>query len=395
MGEWTFNREPDGSIREQTITPKDVLFEFDEPLIFRSDVGVLDCLLNKVSSRQETSYYLACETNDLTINALRHGRISVLGAFNSNNFWIFGTNPHGAIEAYWRLSADEVPTKFKPEAGVPLYHWMDSAPDTLAQATALFSIKFRGKNLKQNSIALGQMKGLIDKSFSTVRALLTPIELMHSKSSTLDFDCEIALSSFLISIHEPLVNMSSVRRRKDLESLSKEDIEADVRKMSFLLAEKLGQFSLAAKGEGALADYMAKNLAVTSALSQILPEEGGFFNSVEVNVLSNGVIKSIVFDEEDATQIYAALHDIENKQVKDSGKIVGGSEKSRTVRIMSVRGKQVTCHFEPDTFSLVAPDGKLDLSRYIHIYGILEQRPRVDRMEVEHFEFYDPRNIVA
>ena len=61
---------------------------------------------------------------------------------------------------------------------------------------------------------------------------------------------------------------------------------------------------------------------------------------------------------------------------------------------MSFRGRQVTCRFSPDQFELVAPEGKLDLSRYLSLRGVLQRRDRVDYMEVDTFEFIDPKSVI-
>ncbi|SOC16884.1 hypothetical protein SAMN05877809_10915 [Rhodobacter sp. JA431] len=394
MAQWEFGLNRHGTLTVDTFEVGEVLYEFDEPLIFRAKVGPLDCLLNKVSSRNGGSYYLAAETKDDIISALKDGNISVRGAFLSKSYWIFFWRFGSKELAYWRIDHSDLPKKFLPKTQRPLYYWQNPAPDSLAQAESIFSIKFSGQNLNDKSISLGRLRSLVDKSFVTVRALLTPLELQNSRSSTLDFDCQIALSSFVVAVKSPIVNMQAVRRRSELSDLTQEGIESGVRYQGYILGEKIKEMSKAATVEGEMEKYAAENFLLTAALSELMPNEDSFFDAVEFSASQGKSVNVVTFKREAAIAVKSALVDIESRPIIEKGKIVGGSEKTRTVRIMSFRGRQVTCKFSPEQFELVAPEGKLDLSRYLSMRGILTRRERVDYMQVQEFEFFNPKTLI-
>jgi len=391
---WSFVRERDGTLAGGTLKVDEVLYEFDEPLIFRATVGPLDCLLNKLSSRNGGSYYLAVEADDETVLALKSGMLSVRGAFLSDAYWIFFQERVSGEMAYWRLGRSEVPEKFLPKSQRPLYYWQEPAPDSMAQANSIFSIKFTGRQLNDSSISLGRLKSLVDKSFTTIRTLLTPIALQNSRSSTLDFDCQIAISSFVVSVKSPIVNMQAVRRRRENSDLTLKGIENGIRYQGHILGEKIKEMAEVTRNPNGIEKYASDNLLLTIALADLMPSEDGFFDAVEFSAAGEGSINTITFRLDDAIALRAALDEVEKAPVLERGKIVGGSEKSRTIRIMSFRGRQVTCKFTPDQFELVAPDGKLDLSRYLSLRGVLQRRDRVDYMDVETFEFINPRSVV-
>lgn len=88
MVKWNLDATPTGALPGQTLQPVDVLYEFDEPLIFRAEIGLTDYLLNKVSGKNGKSIYLACETNGEVVDALKEGRLSVRGAFTAQKYLI-------------------------------------------------------------------------------------------------------------------------------------------------------------------------------------------------------------------------------------------------------------------------------------------------------------------
>ena len=393
MATWTFNSTFSDKLVDQEIDLTDILYEYDEPVIFRGKIGALDCIFNKISSRNDGSYYLANEVDDKTISALKSGKLSVRGAFTSKAYWIFYKKNNTKDFYYSKLYSEEVPDRFLPKSGVPMYYWQEEAPDSLAQANSLFSIKFKGEGLNDKSIPLGKLKHLVDKSFTTVRALLTPIDLLNTKSTTLDYECEIALSSFVVAVQNPIINLQAINRRPGQEDLTIKGIEKGIIHRGNVLSSKLLELHEFIEGGKDISAYASENLILTMALSYLLPDDESFFESVEFSASYGESIKRVVFDKNDSHIIHKALEDIEGKVVQDKGKISGGTEKARTVRIMSLRGRQVTCKFSADDFSLVAPEGKLDLSRYISVWGVLEKRDRVDFMKVEKFSFFDPSEV--
>lgn len=390
---WTPDTPPDGALVDFSVAPSVVLYQYDEPLIFRAKFGMLDCLLSKFDEDDEepaSSYYLACETDDSIIDALRSGRLSVRGALDCEYSWILKVAVDGAVSSYWRVARSDLPAGCLPKSGVALFHWMPRAPDSLAQAQSLFSVKYRGDSLRADSIPLGKLKSLVDRSYTAVRELLTPVQLRNTKSSTLDFDCQLEVASLLIAVQRPVINMAAIRRNKKLDRYSDRDLFDAIVQGSLNLGGKLEEAVEASREEGLMAAFAEGNLSVVETLAEILPDEDSFVSSVEFTVAHGAEIKNVMFDRESSKKIRGGLSAIDGRVMHQTGRITGLREKSRVVQIESDRGKPISCVFTAEQYAQVLPDGKLDTTQRISVRGSLKIRPRVDLMEVERFQLLGP-----
>jgi hypothetical protein len=385
---WSKTDAPDGKLKGTALVIEDVLYEFDEPLIFRGQLGILDALFNKVTEADGKSIYLACQTTDHMLAALREGRLSVHGAFDSDNYWLVAVDDDGLAHEYWYRERSELPRRMLAEPGVSLYHWVGQVPDTLAQSDALFAIKFKGEQLHEEGIALGKLKTLVDQAFSTIRKLLTPPELLNTKSST--FDVEIAepkLSSLVIAVKAPLINMTAVRRNKTLDKYSKEDFISAVQHRGEDLSEKLSLLHKATEQKRMSASFAEENFAWIDILSDILPDEDSFVSAIEFNVMSGQSVVTTTFDRDDAKLIRQNMEAAQRQSVTDRGTIDGIQGNSTTVRLKSLRGKMVTCKFSQEEFDAFVGDPSFKLYHPVVFTGPFTRRPRVDYMEVESYRF--------
>ncbi|TBZ07830.1 hypothetical protein [Rhizobium leguminosarum] len=386
MTMWDIDQPPSGHLNNVVVSPTDTLYEFDEPLIFRSTVGLVDMLFNKVLQNQGKSIYLACQTDDRTVDALRSGRLSVAGAFDRKSYWIVALDDDLRIAAYWNKFREEIPKRFFAKPGLGLYHWHGVVPDSLEQSYALLAIKFKGADLTEAGIPLGKLKNLVDKSFATFRKLLTPTQLINTKSST--FDVEVAapkLSSLVIAVKEPVINMQAVRRIKALDKYSKGDIESAVRTKGEQFAQKLLEIQEVSRNRALGGAYAEENFAYLDILSDILPDEDGFISSVEFNGLASGGLTTVVFDRDAAGSIRQTLEAVERREITEHGMVNGLITSSQTIRLRSVRGKDVTCVFSKELYEALLADPNFRVKGPISLTGQLTRRKKIDFMTVNSF----------
>ncbi len=385
---WTIDRQPDGDLDRLTINPDETLYEYDGPMIFRAKLGLVDILCNKVSVRDGRHIYLACQTDDRTIDALRDGKLSVLGAFDRPSYWIMALDDELRVESYWNCYKEDVPTRFFAKPGYGLFHWHNAVPDSLEQATAMLSIKFKGPDLTQDGIPFGKFKELMDQSFDAVRKLLTPVPLQNRRTSTFDF--EIAppkFASLVISVKEPVFNMASIRRTKALKNLTRDGLEKAVQHLGEEFASRIIELKTLADEDKIDEKYAADNFSFLDILAEILPQLDSDIDSVEFTAVGKDGLQTAVFDQKASTEIKRQLAVAQANQVTEHGVIMGITAQSATILVQSVRGKFVTCKFERDYFDGLLANDDFKIRRPVKLQGNFIKRPRRDFMDVTDIEF--------
>lgn len=387
---------PDGDLGNMALEPFDVLYEYDGPIIFRAKAGLVDLLLSKIEEKDQVSRYLTCITNDENIGALRAGRLSVYGAFDRDSFWIIDADAQSRVLRYWNCARDQVPERFLPEPGLGLFHWQGAVPDTVEQSSAIIALKFRGAELSEHGIPLGRLKELVDQTFSAVRRILTPPQLANTRSST--FDVEVAplkFASLVIAVKEPVINMQAISRVKALQNYTRQDFETAVRDRGEEFVRKLQEvFTLTRTGlihEG----YAENNFGFLDTLSQILPDDRNTISSIEFNGKTKNGVATIVFDQ-DAADIVRRLSDsTQGKTVTENGTISGLMIKAKTIKVASVRGKDVTCYFSKGQYDILLDNERFKMRARVRLRGQLTRRPRVDLMQVDRIEFIDDFDVFS
>lgn len=392
---WNIHTPPAGDLNQVVVDPVETLYEFDGPLIFRTTIGMVDLLMSKVTTVRNVSIFLACQTDDRTVQALRAGRLSVFGALDKASYWLIALDEAFVVRAYWNCLKNDVPKKFFAKPGLGLFHWQGAVPDSLEQAFALLAIKFKGAELTEAGIPFGKLKRLVDQSFETVRKLLTPPQLANTKSST--FDLEVAplkFASLIVAIREPVFNMTAIRRIKALDAYSEEDLENAVQVRGREFADKLVDVQGRLQRQEFDDDYTRDNFAFLDLLSSILPDEDSYVSSVEFNASTATGLATVVFEKDTARSIHRTVQSADGRRVVETGIVSGLTVKSSSIRIQSIRGKDVTCIFDKDTFDELT-GGQNILHRRISLTGVLTRRPRRDLLEVENYRLPNDEGIFA
>ncbi|TCM62374.1 hypothetical protein [Rhizobium sp. BK068] len=387
---WTIDRPTDGDLDRQKVEPIETLYEFDGPMIFRTKLGPVDLLCNKVSDKGGKHLYLACQTDEATVSALRGGLLSVYGAFDRASHWMLALDKDFRVASYWNCSRQDLPKRFFAKPGLGLFHWFGPVPDSLEQTHALLAIKFRGEALTEVGMPFGKLKGLLDQAFETARKVLIPPQLINSKSST--FDLQVAplkFASLMIAVKEPVINMQAIRRNRTLDKYDREDFETAVRTRGADFAARLQDVHQ--KSQDNLLDekYTEENFAFLDVLADILPDEESFVDSVEFNAASAHGLTTVVFQREEASAIKAKVQGADARRVAEHGAITGITVASKSLRMRSVRGKDVTCLFNAEDFQQLLAERSSIVNRPIEIRGLLTRRPRRDLLEVETYRLIE------
>ncbi|MGK6313747.1 hypothetical protein [Neorhizobium sp. DT-125] len=388
---WTLDRPADGDLDGQVIDPSETLYEYDGPMMFRAKLGLVDILCNKVSVRKNKHLYIACQTDERTIQALRDGKLSVFGAFDRPSFWILSLDDDFRVTSYWSCDRVDVPARFFAKPGFGLYHWHGRVPDSLVQASSMLAIKFKGPELTEDGIPFGKFKDLMDQAFDAVRKLLTPVPLLNRRTSTFDF--EIAppkFASLVIAVKEPVINMASIRRTKALKQYSREQLETAVQHLGEDFAERIVELKGLAENDKIDGKYASDNFSFLDILADILPQPDGDIDSVEFTAFGKNGIETAVFDQKTSADIKQKLAVAQANAVIERGVIDGITAKSSTLLVLSVRGKMVTCKFQKEYFDSFLAKDEFKIHRPVRLKGSMFRRPRRDYMEVENIDFINP-----
>ena len=381
---WSIERVEDGHLPSSSLRVSETLYEYDEPLIFSGSFGPLRCLFLKISETSGLSTFVATEVSSGVIDHLKGGRISVLGALDSDDYWVLSSDSSSDQIRYWKVQRSELPDRFLPKSGRALYHWLGSAPDSVVQAEGLLSLKFRGPELSDAGMPLGKLKALIDQSYTSMRRLLTPISLLNSRGST--FDIEVApvkFASLLVSARSPVLNAASILRRDPAADVDK--IEGEFYEKANVLSKKLQEYSEVRGTNQFNERYATENLHFLLSILDLLPDEGGFLSSTEINARGSNGVSIVSFDKDQASEVREIISIATDKTVEEVGLVGGFIQKSQTVRLRSARGKEVTCWFRSGDFDALTEEPGFRKGARIKLSGKLTIRPRIDYMRVESY----------
>ena len=101
--------------------PKEVLFEYEEPLtfVFGDREGRL-LLAHQLSATGAVSRYLIVGTEQRVIDELKDGRLDLLGALRQPRCWLADIGPDWKVEHLWLIPFDKIPRDLLPKPGSTL-----------------------------------------------------------------------------------------------------------------------------------------------------------------------------------------------------------------------------------------------------------------------------------
>ncbi|MCP1766325.1 hypothetical protein [Bradyrhizobium japonicum] len=379
---WSVNEPASLPWTMEPIEPEDVLYEFDGPLTFTASFGPFEALFHHVGKRGNSDYYAVVETNGETIVALREGALSVRGALNRPNMWVVDLNAALEVQRYWSCRQEDFPEKLLPQRNVPLFAYMEHAPDSLEEANAYFSIAFTGDQISKKSIPFFMLKALIDNSYEAARRLLSPVFMAGAKSGTFDFPARAVAGSLIVSLDPPLINNARLRQRT-ADAVSLEEAQVSFTEQRSTFFEEAKEL-VAAANSGNVSDSLAEErFALLDNIQHIIPSDQNLLNAVVFSARGAHGVLSVVVNEQTGTKLHRAFKRIERQAVTDFGRVEIVNSPSKTFVYRSSRGKQVTCIIPAESFVRLEENGDLRNGSLVKVRGHLRKRPQRDEMVCE------------
>jgi hypothetical protein len=377
---WSINEPASPPWTKDPIVPSEVLYEFDGPLTFTTAFGLFDALFHHVGQRGESQFYVVVQIDQETLEALKSGALSVRGALNRQNMWIVDLDRAFGVRRYWPCREDEFPEKLFPYRNVPLFSYMDPAPDSLEEANAYFSIAFTGEELSKKSIPFSLLKSLIDDSYEAARRVLSPVFMAGAKSGTFDFPARAIPGSLILTLDAPLISNVRLRQRTADAPLSIEEAQVSFAEQRATFFEEAREL-VAAANSGNVSDALAEErFALLDNLQHIIPSDQTRIDNVVFSARSAEGVLSVGVNERAGTKLHRAFKRIERRSVTDIGRVEIVNSPSKTFVYRSSRGKQVTCTIPYDAFIRLEADGLLRNGSIVRVKGHLRKRPQRDEM---------------
>jgi hypothetical protein len=120
---------PDERPIATALKPREVLYYFDEPILFWADTAFCPILCNKTDETRDVNQYLAVQTNNTVLSQLKEGKVSVRASFAQPWCWIIETDKRFNVIKSWGLEQDSLPSDYLPDPGVGLYPYHGHVSD--------------------------------------------------------------------------------------------------------------------------------------------------------------------------------------------------------------------------------------------------------------------------
>jgi hypothetical protein len=356
----------------------ETLYEFDEPILFVARVGFLKSLFLKIHETDSTNDYMSCYIDDEYIAALRDGRISIRGAFDSQKErYIVNADHLLNVTSEAKIGANDIGEEHLPKPGVGILPRLGDCPDVLQVKDALVSIYFQGAGLKRESIHYSTLMNLLYGVQNLVKNVIAPPELRGLRNSTFDFLVgDPALGSLMISVKEPTANLGKLRQSPERRDLTMDDVRTGVdrNKDEFFagMEEMLSQNSLNDASED-----------IYEGVQHLLPSADTVFSNVTFSTQKGGVLRRISISRERADAVRKAHARANHADSRRTGTIVEINASSRTLLLRSRTGATTTCAFDKGSFDRLRKDPSFKIGSRLQVGGDLFQRVRRDYLNVD------------
>lgn len=362
-----------------TLEPQKILYFFDGPQIFSAQFGFLDAMFVKIDDGEDSYIFLANTTTDEIVSLVERNKLSVRGAFLHAKAWVVETDLNYKITKYWSISKDEIHEWMLPKAGVALQMNSPRVPDSVEQATAFFSIAFRGAQVSRGKMPFSSLKGLVDNAYNLAKRVLTPQPLRGSRSTTFDLIVEPTIGSLIISIDSPKIQIDRINKRLEAE-LSVEQLRSVIAGQRDDFLEAFSTMVDNPTSQGASAET-ARDFVFQ--YRDLIPTEDSSYASVEFSAKVGNEIRTVFIDTDTGSKINKFFDENTSERVSRSGKIVEINMNSGTFLLSTRSGRVTTCILNGDAFG----DPMLRIGNHAELTGQLYRRPRRDKLYVGTYLF--------
>ena len=380
---WSLDQQSFATWTSEPVKPGTIFYEFEEPLLFSSWLGPQYCLFYKFDEQEENSLYLVSDIDEARHNYLGQGKISVRGAIESSHYVILEMTPSLCINRFWRCLSAEFPEESLPKSRVALHPGMPEVPDHIEQIDAYFAIGFKGIGLHTTQMRFSTFKNLVNDAYDAARRLLSPIQLIGSKSSTFDFQMlEPKFGSLIIALKEPYLGSSNIRRRFATSDENAEDVDNLIEEQRSAFFSQLSSVIADAKANKIKSQVSVSNYNMLKHIRPLMPSDESDIDSVEFSSSIRGHEFNLEIDRTTAETIRTAFRRHEGDVTFETGtlRIVNGG--SLTFVIDGFSGKPITCKTSKEVLQRLETDDRFKTGARIAVRGILYVRKVRDYMDV-------------
>jgi hypothetical protein len=389
---WT----PPGNVADnpplRRIAPHDVLYYFDEPLLFISDPKSRLILCYKIDQSSDVSQYILVPTSDHLVSSLRRGSVSLRAALSQSWCWIAEVDDTFNVLRSWDQSIDEVPEQFLPEPKYGLYYEHGLIEDNIESAyatNAFLSMHFKGGELNKKTIGFGTFKNIIEETYHSIWQIFTPA--LYSF-----FETERQLRRVVnIPIRQPVfasLLLEIERPHFEPEETSVETPQSDIEQADIRIGQANAEFLDSAEAVTSAAragvvprEVTRSNLIALEIVSRLAPTDRSHYDVLEIS----GYIESrertfVTIGQETGDVIRQAYRDVLEDSKIFEGRVIEVNAQSRSFIIMTPEYRQVTCVMTNG--ELRASVTSITTGMEVRITGFFEERKRRDKVYVHTLE---------
>ncbi|WP_375291826.1 hypothetical protein [Qipengyuania sp.] len=363
----------------------EVLYEFEGPVVFVARVGFNELLFAKRDEGELADFFLAVETNDRIVAALRQGKLSLRGALDRPEGWLIETDLR-TINGFQSLAEGQF-DDLLPQPKIALYSRYGLVPDTLEQAEAFIAFRFVGAAVQGGQVPLSVLQDKINDFAAFVKKALLPQALMTGRDYRF-FDVEMAepkFSSLVLAAKKPTFDEARIALSRRLEGVNPEALNLQAgnqgREFWGLLNRTLEQIDQT----GELSqDFKIENQIFLTNLKGLIPSDDENLSRVEVTFNDGMNLHTAIIEGNQRRTIVAAQAEIEGFDVRTLvGVIIEVNGVAGTFIIKDMAERQTTCVMPRADFNELDDDNQLYRGRQVSITGIFTRRTRRDKLWID------------
>lgn len=355
------------------------LYEYEEPVLFISKVGFLQAIFLKIDEQADLGEFLSCYIDDEHVLALKEGRISIRGVFETQkNIHIVKIDHSMKVLEEEPISISILEEHQLPERNVGLLPRFGFCPDVMEEKDSLLTVYFSGGQLNRDAIPYSTLMGLLSGVQSLAKNAILPPSLRGLRNSTLDFLVgDPALGSLMISIKRPTFKLGSLRKSEERKDITANDVNFGVRNNKDIFFESVEDLFSAEH------QTVDSDIELYSNLKSILPDAEGSFSNVTLSTSVNGISKRINIDVGNASRVSAKFEDQSGLNVNRTGTIVEINASSGTLLLKSLLGVVTTCKFPKPLYENLTLEPDFKIGSKLDLRGDVYERARRDYMNVD------------
>lgn len=400
---WNTNQNSEQVPGLTKMEPDEVLYKFDEPLVFTVMAGFLSYLCIKIDETefegQYASLYALAPTNTQIVSGLTAGKISARSAFMQPYLYIAEAIGNNIVRT-WITTPGDLGDAYLPEPHVGLYREHGKVFDrhTLQNFSDPFlGMYFSGGTLGR-SIPLGQFRNIINKSYTTLS------RLFHGAFSSYTANGQITdtivsrilqipvrephFASLSLEIDKPVVDVSRVKKKVFIDDAV---INKEIEDSGSQLIESVKSMIGSIENDLSNSFDFESNFSLMALLQGIVPDE-----ETPYDVLSfSGIFLSgkLDIDRKSGHKVKEQYKEKIRRRQKASGRVVEINGPSETFLMSDSFGRITTCRMKPSLWDKSKDDLKsvVNTPQKIEIVGEICARPQRDLASVRAIIFPDGR----